>query len=202
MPITGWVVVGDARVRDRGGLSQWSTYLGGHHDGYGGSISTAEQERAWRAKHGAATGRPGRPAVAPCGTTAAYKRHLRRGETPCAACREAAAQTKAATRRAVTRQDRQSLALGRAVARRLVDDTDAVLAVARQNLRVMRRADSAGHAKPLLDEWDRLLEVNDTATIVSILRSMDDRSDELRKAGPFAGVIPQDERLRLFRQAR
>ncbi|WP_395109829.1 hypothetical protein [Actinomadura sp. SCN-SB] len=25
----------------------------------------------------------------PCGTTAAYQRHLRRGETPCDACREA-----------------------------------------------------------------------------------------------------------------
>ena len=51
-------------------------------------MSTAEYQRAWRAKHGAATGRPGRP-PAPCGTAAAYKRHIRLGEAVDAACRAA-----------------------------------------------------------------------------------------------------------------
>jgi hypothetical protein len=31
----------------------------------------------------------GRPITQPCGTAAAYKRHRRNGETPCAACRVA-----------------------------------------------------------------------------------------------------------------
>ena len=49
-------------------------------------MSTAEQSRAWRAKNGARTGVIGRPPSQPCGTEAAFKRHKRRGETPCAAC--------------------------------------------------------------------------------------------------------------------
>jgi hypothetical protein len=52
-------------------------------------MSTAEQQRRWRASKGARTGQPGRPPTQPCGTVAAYKRHQRKGETPCAACRGA-----------------------------------------------------------------------------------------------------------------
>ena len=52
-------------------------------------MSTAEYQRRWRAKHGARTGQPGRPATQPCGTLAAYRRHLQKGETPCDACRAA-----------------------------------------------------------------------------------------------------------------
>lgn len=54
-----------------------------------GGVSDAEYQRRWRAKHGAKTGKPGRPATQPCGTVAAYQRHLRNGEQPCAACRAA-----------------------------------------------------------------------------------------------------------------
>lgn len=52
-------------------------------------MSSAEYQRRWRAKHGAKTGQPGRPITQPCGTVAAYKRHQRKNETPCAACRQA-----------------------------------------------------------------------------------------------------------------
>jgi hypothetical protein len=34
-------------------------------------------------------GPPRRPATQPCGTAAAYKRHIYHGEEPCEACREA-----------------------------------------------------------------------------------------------------------------
>ena len=52
-------------------------------------MSTAEYQRRWRAKHGAGTGKPGRPVTKGCGTVAAYRRHLKAGETPCEACRAA-----------------------------------------------------------------------------------------------------------------
>lgn len=52
-------------------------------------MSTADQQRRWRAKQGARTGQPGRPVTQPCGTVAAYKRHLRRGEPVDQACRDA-----------------------------------------------------------------------------------------------------------------
>jgi hypothetical protein len=52
-------------------------------------MSTADQQRVWRAKQGARTGQLGRPVTQPCGTTAAYKRHQRHGDEPCGACRVA-----------------------------------------------------------------------------------------------------------------
>ena len=58
-------------------------------------MSTAEQQRRWRAnraiKEGRTPGVPGRPykELMPCGTPAAYKRHQRNNETPDEACREA-----------------------------------------------------------------------------------------------------------------
>jgi hypothetical protein len=55
------------------------------------ALSGAERSRAFRARRGAATGRIGRPAVMPCGTNAAYARHLAHKETPCAACKAARA---------------------------------------------------------------------------------------------------------------
>lgn len=55
----------------------------------GGGVSTpAERSRAYRdRKRGGAPRTP-----QPCGTVAAYARHLRRGETPCDACRAANAE--------------------------------------------------------------------------------------------------------------
>lgn len=49
-------------------------------------MSTAEYQRAWRKRHGQG-GAPGRPVTAECGTVSAYKRHQRRGEPVCDACR-------------------------------------------------------------------------------------------------------------------
>lgn len=57
--------------------------------GHSDRMSTAEQQRRWRASKGARTGQPGRPVTQTCGTVAAYRRHLRNGETPCAPCRAA-----------------------------------------------------------------------------------------------------------------
>lgn len=51
-------------------------------------MSTAEYQREWRRRHG--QGRPpGRPAVYPCGTWQAARRHQRNGEAMCGPCREA-----------------------------------------------------------------------------------------------------------------
>lgn len=46
----------------------------------------AEYMRRYRAKQGAKTGQMGPPPSSPCGTLAAYKRHLRKKEKPCPAC--------------------------------------------------------------------------------------------------------------------
>jgi hypothetical protein len=54
-------------------------------------MSTAEYQRRWRARH-PATRPPGRPPEQPCGTLAAYRRHLRRGEATCQPCKDANAE--------------------------------------------------------------------------------------------------------------
>jgi len=55
-------------------------------------MSTAGYQREWRAKRGARTGRPGRPATQPCGTPAGHKRHKYNGEDPCGPCAAAEAE--------------------------------------------------------------------------------------------------------------
>ena len=49
----------------------------------------AAQMRRLRASRGAVTGAVGRRVSQPCGTLAAYRRHLKDGETPCEPCRAA-----------------------------------------------------------------------------------------------------------------
>lgn len=52
-------------------------------------MTSAEYQRAYRARKGARTGQLGRPPTQPCGTVAAYRRHRRAGEEPCDLCRSA-----------------------------------------------------------------------------------------------------------------
>lgn len=49
-------------------------------------MNSREYMREWRARHGANTGKVGRPITSPCGTLAAYGRHKRNGEAPCGPC--------------------------------------------------------------------------------------------------------------------
>jgi len=58
----------------------------------------AEAQRRWRAKKGARTGQPGPAPTQPCGTRAAYARHLRHGEEPDDACKAANARYRAELR--------------------------------------------------------------------------------------------------------
>ena len=51
-------------------------------------MTAAERARRYRERQGAGTV-PGRPATQPCGTAAAYRRHLRHGEPVCQPCRDA-----------------------------------------------------------------------------------------------------------------
>ncbi|HSS11548.1 MAG TPA: hypothetical protein VLL25_16805 [Acidimicrobiales bacterium] len=69
-------------------------------------MSTAEQQRRWRAAHGAATGASGRKPTKGHGSLAAYRRHLRAGTEPCAKCRAANAEHSRRYRASPAYQDR------------------------------------------------------------------------------------------------
>ncbi len=63
-------------------------------------LTPAQRSAAWRARNGARTGAPGRPATQPCGTHAAYARHVRKGEPIDDACRTAEREYRRAKREA------------------------------------------------------------------------------------------------------
>jgi len=95
----------------------------------------------------------------------------------------------------LTREDRRSLELHRAIARRLADDPRAVLAQARRNLARMRRGNR--HAAKLLREWDVILE-RPMPALVATLTSPSEWARELRHVTPFAGVLSAGERAAVY----
>lgn len=97
----------------------------------------------------------------------------------------------------MTREERRSLLLHEAIADQLLEDPDAVLQTARDNLARMR----SGHpeADPLLSEWVDLLE-RPISEIVHVLSDPGLRSRELRHVTPFGGVLGNRERTAVYRR--
>jgi transcriptional regulator with XRE-family HTH domain len=102
-----------------------------------------------------------------------------------------------ATDAGLTREDRRSLALHRAIAARLLADPATVIAKAHKNLRVTRRANTDGSADPWFDEWERRL-AGPVAGVVEVLVSHDQEARDLRQVTPFAGVLTDDERQAIY----
>lgn len=99
----------------------------------------------------------------------------------------------------MTREERRSLRLHEAIARRLLKEPEAGLAKARRTLRLMRGRHP--HAHGLLDEWAHLLE----RPIPELVRRMTDRDPqarELRHVTPFAGILSAAERREVYRAFR
>lgn len=99
----------------------------------------------------------------------------------------------------LTREDRRSLALHRAIAVRLRDSPSQVLDTARANLDRMRRQHP--HAGDLLDEWSEILDLS-VEQIVSVLHDPGLRARALRQVTPFAGVLTAAERSRVYSEFR
>jgi transcriptional regulator with XRE-family HTH domain len=99
----------------------------------------------------------------------------------------------------MTREERRSLFLHRAIARRLAADQKAVIEKAKSNLQVM--ADLHPAANDLLDEWSRLLE-GSVEVLAETMTSRRPRARELRQVTPFAGILTADERARVYRTFR
>jgi len=96
----------------------------------------------------------------------------------------------------LTREDRRSLALHRAVADRLARDPGRVLAQARRTLARMSAA--APSPIPLLREWGVLLD-RPLAALLPVLVDPHPWARELRHVTPFAGVLSARERAAVYR---
>jgi transcriptional regulator with XRE-family HTH domain len=98
---------------------------------------------------------------------------------------------------ALTREDRRSLFLHRAIADVLLREPDSTLERARHNLDRMRTQHPG--AEPLLEEWYRILTLSVDA-IVEVMVDPEMCARDLRQVTPFAGVLTASERARVYRE--
>lgn len=119
-------------------------------------------------------------------TTTGKHRRVRRGDVEAIQAR---------TQR-LTRDQRRSLWLAYAVAAHVVEAPEAAVVVARTNLEQMRRV-VRGQARLWLDEWDRLLD-GPVDELLDTLTSRSPKARELRQNSPFAGLLGEEERLRVL----
>lgn len=96
----------------------------------------------------------------------------------------------------LTREERRSLALHRAIARRVAEDPDRALVHARRNLeRMVAGADAPSQ---LLQEWALLLQ-RPVSALLPVLTDPGPWARELRHVTPFAGVLSAAERAEVYR---
>lgn len=103
----------------------------------------------------------------------------------------------------LTRDQRRSLWLHRAIAGRIAEDPERHLRTARRNLGVMMAAHPRGRAAAQLQEWQKLL-AGPIGAVLDVLCSPSPDAADLRQNTPFAGVLTDAERstvLAAFRSA-
>jgi hypothetical protein len=98
---------------------------------------------------------------------------------------------------AMTREDRRSLALHRAIADRLIAHPTKTLRHAQRNLASMRTRNP--QAADLFNEWDDILS-RPVEAIIAAMLDPSLRARDLRKVTPFAGVLEPHERTRAYRE--
>ncbi len=96
----------------------------------------------------------------------------------------------------MTREDRRSLVLHRAIADRLIKEPHEVLEHAQRNLSLMRGRHP--HAHSLFNEWRSILS-RPVDEIVAAVLDPSLHGRDLRKVTPFAGVLSANERARVYR---
>jgi hypothetical protein len=95
--------------------------------------------------------------------------------------------------------DQISLAQHKLIAKKLQENPEAILALARRNLRryIDRRPAPATY---LWREWRTLLEENSIDRIVAVMTAKTQKATELRQASPFAGALSAEEIARTIQR--
>ena len=96
----------------------------------------------------------------------------------------------------LTREERRSVALHTAIARKLEADPVRVLRLARRNLARMARGGDG--PSQLLKEWGVMLD-RPLDALLPALTDLDPWARELRHVTPFAGVLAAEERAQVYR---
>ncbi|MEJ1230927.1 MAG: hypothetical protein WDM88_10450 [Galbitalea sp.] len=90
----------------------------------------------------------------------------------------------------------------RAVAKKLVDDPRAVLAVIPPNIARLRGQIQGESARSWLNEWEQLAQLGSIGGLVDVMIGTDRRSIDMRQSSPFLGVLSQAERIQASHKAR
>ena len=99
------------------------------------------------------------------------------------------------------REERVSLELHRAVARRLRRDGPSVRAKAKANLPKVESKAHGPQAADWVRQWRAALD-GPTGELVDLLVRQDEHGVDMRQVSPFAGVLSDDERADAIRRAR
>lgn len=92
-----------------------------------------------------------------------------------------------------------SLSLHRVVAEKMLLNEAEVLQIARDNLeRWMKSESFAGNERNALLEWREILENSTSEEIRKIITQDTDESQRLRSSSPFAGVLSEEEREKIW----
>lgn len=97
------------------------------------------------------------------------------------------------------RSDKRSLALHRAIVRRLCKCPD----LWEKPLKNIERwAEQNGGMQMSMKIWKDILETTPREDIIKLLLSRSQRATQLRSSSPFTGIISQEERNRIFERYR
>lgn len=97
------------------------------------------------------------------------------------------------------RADERSIALHRAVARKLRSNPK-LWTIPRNNL--IRWKNMKGYRLPALIEWERILNSYSEDQILLLLESNSEDAARLRSSSPFTGILAEDERKKIFERYR
>lgn len=98
------------------------------------------------------------------------------------------------------REDRVTYELHRAIAKKLIDDPDRVLALMPVNLARLRGRVLGSLGQRWIDQWEAAAK-GPVWELVRLMLGEDENSKELRQNSPFVGVLSQDERLHAIERA-
>ena len=92
-----------------------------------------------------------------------------------------------------------SLSLHRAIAEKMLTDSEGILKIARDNLeRWLASPAFAVRGRRALLEWKEIIDNSAPEEIIRIITAETDEGQRLRSSSPFAGVLTDQERGRLF----
>lgn len=97
----------------------------------------------------------------------------------------------------LTRDQERSLWLAYAVAGVIVQDPVATIDLAKQNLHRLQAQHTRGQLARWLGDWQVLLD-GPVEEVLATLTSRTPRARELRQNNPFAGVLSDDQRVRVL----